>query len=92
MVPATWRARVGSTFANSGGVVHFSQEIMNHPGYNPSFEDNDFSILRLSTFIQFTGNTVLPGAIAGPAYNLLDNQIVWAIGWGSTWVNINNYS
>lgn len=84
MVASRWRSRVGSTWGNSGGVVHLSSQIINHPQYNPNTENNDFSILRLSTNIQFNGNTVASATIAGPNYYLGDNQIVWAIGWGRT--------
>ncbi|XP_026319655.1 trypsin CFT-1-like [Hyposmocoma kahamanoa] len=85
MVATRWRARVGSSWANSGGYVHLSADIMNYPQYNPSYHDNDFSLLRLSSLIQYISGSVGPGSIAGSNYNLADNQIVWAIGWGETW-------
>lgn len=72
-------------FANSGGTVILSQSIIQHPQYNPSYEDFNFAILRV-TNIQYFPNIVGPAAIAGPNYNLLDNQVVWTIGWGQTWV------
>lgn len=88
MIATRWRGRVGSSFASSGGTIHLPSTIMNHPQYNPSYEDNDFSILRVSTFIQYLSNTVAPANIASSNYNIDDNQIVWAIGWGFTWVNV----
>ncbi|XP_026320263.1 trypsin, alkaline A-like [Hyposmocoma kahamanoa] len=81
-VPGRWRSRVGSSFANSGGAVHLTAQIINHPQYNPSTENNDITILRLSSNIQYVGGTVAPSSIAGANYNLGDNQVVWAIGWG----------
>ncbi|XP_047027218.1 trypsin, alkaline C-like [Helicoverpa zea] len=79
-----WRFRVGSTFANSGGVVHNVQQIINHPNYNQAkFFDLDFAILRSATAISFNNN-VRAVSIAGANYNLGDNQVVWAAGWGLT--------
>lgn len=91
MIVGTWRSRVGSSFASSGGVIHLSSQIINHPQYNPRNEDNDVSILRLSTNIRYIPNTVSTASIAGPNYNVADNQIVWAIGWGRTQVCVNFY-
>lgn len=88
MIAGRWRTRVGSSSANSGGDIYLSLNISNYPQYNPSYEDNDFSLLRTSTNIVYRTITVQPGNIAGSNYNLADNQVVWAIGWGETWVNI----
>lgn len=85
--PATYRVRVGSTFASSGGVVHAVQQVINHPNYNDNTLDNDIAILRLASFITFS-NVVQAGAIAGTNYNVADNQPVWAIGWGVTEVTL----
>ncbi|XP_013133129.1 PREDICTED: trypsin, alkaline C-like [Papilio polytes] len=85
-VPNTWRIRVGSTYANSGGVVHNINTIILHPNYNPTIEDNDICILRASSNFAFNNN-VQAGRIAGSNYNLADNQVVWAIGWGATVFN-----
>lgn len=82
-----WRVRVGSTYANSGGVVHNVDQIINHPGFSFWTADNDVGILRTATVIAFH-SLVQPGTIAGANYNLADNQAVWAIGWGRTAVSI----
>uniref|UniRef100_A0A2A4K612 Peptidase S1 domain-containing protein n=1 Tax=Heliothis virescens TaxID=7102 RepID=A0A2A4K612_HELVI len=77
-----WRFRVGSTYANSGGVVHHVKQIIQHPTFNVAAPaDNDFAILRSSTFILFNKN-VKPVSIAGNNYILADNQPVRAAGWG----------
>ncbi|CAH2267889.1 jg21942 [Pararge aegeria aegeria] len=81
--PSNWRMRVGSTNANSGGVVHNTARILNHPNYNARTTDFDIAILRTSTRITFNTN-VRAGAIAGTNYNLPDGSVVWAIGWGTT--------
>ncbi|KOB66887.1 Trypsin, partial [Operophtera brumata] len=79
-----WRVRVGSTWANSGGVVHNLASIINHPSYNSRTYDNDVAVLRTATNINYVNNAVQPGSIAGANYNLGDNQVVWAAGWGTT--------
>ncbi|RVE51120.1 hypothetical protein evm_004263 [Chilo suppressalis] len=78
-----WRARVGSTNANSGGTVYSTQHITVHPFYNTLTLDSDIAIIRTSSNIQFN-NLVRAGNIAGPNYFLGDNQVVWAAGWGVT--------
>uniref|UniRef100_A0A2A4K756 Peptidase S1 domain-containing protein n=1 Tax=Heliothis virescens TaxID=7102 RepID=A0A2A4K756_HELVI len=79
-----FRFRAGSTFANSGGVVYNVQQIINHPTYNvAAFLDNDFAIVRSASAIVYNNN-VSPVSIAGANYNLGDNQVVWAAGWGMT--------
>ncbi|XP_072940406.1 trypsin, alkaline C-like [Epargyreus clarus] len=77
-----WRIRVGSTNANSGGAVHNTNRILNHPNFNRVNLDNDVAILRSNTVFTFS-NVVRAGSIAGSNYNLGDNQVVWAIGWGA---------
>lgn len=82
-----WRFRVGSTWANSGGVVHSVSSIINHPSYNRNTWDNDIAILRSASTIGFNNN-VRAVSIAGSNYNLADNQVVWAAGWGLTSVSL----
>uniref|UniRef100_A0A2A4K6D9 Peptidase S1 domain-containing protein n=1 Tax=Heliothis virescens TaxID=7102 RepID=A0A2A4K6D9_HELVI len=87
MPPAMFRFRAGSSFASSGGFVYNVQQIINHPTYNiAAFLDNDFSIMRSASQIIFNNN-VSPVSIAGANYNLADNQVVWAAGWGMTEFN-----
>ncbi|XP_023935759.1 trypsin, alkaline A-like [Bicyclus anynana] len=78
-----WRSRVGSTNANSGGVVHHSHQFIHHPQYVRATADNDVSIIRLSSHISFNNN-VRAGSIAGPNLHTPDGASVWAIGWGRT--------
>lgn len=85
-----WRVRVGSSWANSGGVVHNTALIIIHPYYNSRTLDSDLAILRTATTITYN-NRVRPGSIAGANYNLADNQAVWAIGWGYTSVGSHQY-
>ncbi|XP_059051221.1 trypsin CFT-1-like [Achroia grisella] len=77
-----WRVRVGSTYANSGGIIHNVAAILNHPYYNSYNADSDISILRTVSNIVYS-NVIQPASIASANYNLADNQIVWAAGWGA---------
>lgn len=85
-----WRVRVGSSFANSGGIVHSLTAIFIHPKFNQRIIDYDVSILRTTDVIEY-GNVVQPAFIAGSAYNLPDNSVVWAAGWGTTSVSFLKY-
>ncbi|KOB76085.1 Trypsin [Operophtera brumata] len=77
-----WRVRIGSTWANSGGVVHNLASIISHPSYNRQTLDSDLAVLHTATTIDLVDNAVQPAPIAN--YNVADNQIVWAVGWGAT--------
>ncbi|CAG4977672.1 unnamed protein product [Parnassius apollo] len=78
-----WRIRLGSSNANSGGQVYNTNQIISHPDYNSRTLDNDVAILRSSSAFLFS-NSVSAASIAGSGYNLGDDQVVWAIGWGTT--------
>ncbi|KAG6458173.1 trypsin, alkaline B-like [Manduca sexta] len=78
-----WRVRVGSTWANSGGVVHNVDRHTIHPQYNDRNLDNDIAILRLASTIAFNQNA-RAGDFAGPNYHVADNQVLWVAGWGLT--------
>ncbi|XP_028159100.1 trypsin CFT-1-like [Ostrinia nubilalis] len=80
---SNWRIRVGSTYANSGGTVLSVGSIAYHGSYDSQTNDYDVAILRSATTIVF-GTLVKQSSIAGPSYNLADNQAVWAVGWGTT--------
>ncbi|XP_021193552.3 trypsin CFT-1 [Helicoverpa armigera] len=86
-----FRIRVGSTWANSGGVVHNVNQNIIHPQFNPNNLNNDVAILRSATTFSFNNN-VRAGSIAGPNYNVADNQAVWAAGWGDTFSGANQGS
>ncbi|XP_026739081.1 trypsin, alkaline B-like isoform X2 [Trichoplusia ni] len=83
--PGRWRVRVGSSLANSGGVVHNTAAIINHPNYGQGGHpiNNDIAVLRLSTNIAFNNNA-RAGSIAGSNYIVPDNSVVWTAGWGHT--------
>ncbi|CAB3259690.1 unnamed protein product [Arctia plantaginis] len=78
------RLRLGSTWANSGGVVHNVAQLIIHPSYNMWTTDSDIMLLRSSRTIVYS-NVIQHGIIAGPNYHLQDNQVVWVTGWGAQW-------
>lgn len=84
---SSWRVRVGSTNANSGGDIHTFGTFSYPNNYNPKNYDNDISVLRTTTSFVWNVN-VQPVDIASSNYQLGDNKIVWAIGWGSISVSV----
>ncbi|CAH0592709.1 unnamed protein product [Chrysodeixis includens] len=80
--PTRWRFRVGSTWGNNGGVVHHINQIIIHPNFVRSTLESDVAILHSTTTIVYN-NGVAAASIAGTNYNLQDNAVVWAAGWGS---------
>ncbi|XP_047985004.1 trypsin CFT-1-like [Leguminivora glycinivorella] len=80
--PSRWRVRVGSTMANSGGVVHHLRQIINHPDYIRATAGADIAILHTETTIVFN-DRVQPMVVPGRSYDLPHNDMVVAIGWGT---------
>lgn len=66
--------------------MYILETIIVHEKYNRSINDNDVAILRSANTIVY-GTLVQPGYIAGSSYYLADNQLVWAVGWGTTSVS-----
>ncbi|KAL4716961.1 hypothetical protein ACJJTC_012772 [Scirpophaga incertulas] len=81
--PANWQARAGSSYAHSGGVLYRSSQLIMHEEYNRRTLDNDVAIIRLVGTIGF-GGSIQPARVAGTNYQLGDNQVVYAVGWGRT--------
>ncbi|XP_014356527.2 trypsin CFT-1 [Papilio machaon] len=82
----SWRIRVGSDFANSGGTVSMTFRILNYPDFNPFYYEGDLSLLQSSSAFIFS-DRIRPASIAGPNYNVGDNQPLLAIGWGKSSAN-----
>ncbi|CAG4977652.1 unnamed protein product [Parnassius apollo] len=84
-----WRIRVGSSYANSGGNVHYPSRIIIHPNFSrPGFE-NDIAILHSVYPFSFS-NSVSAASIAGVNYNPGDDQVVYNVGWGKESVDQPN--
>lgn len=88
MVPSRyWRVRLGSSFTSSGGTIHEVSGFVIHEDYDePSRMNNDVAIVRLSNPATLS-DTVAIAQIAGFNYNLPDNTVVIAAGWGSVTVS-----
>ncbi|XP_026319404.1 trypsin, alkaline C-like, partial [Hyposmocoma kahamanoa] len=76
-----FRIRVGSSFANSGGVVHYVYQYSNHPDFRWIDMDNNISIIRTATIIDFVINAVQPATLADSNYIIGDNIPVLVSGW-----------
>ncbi|CAG4959603.1 unnamed protein product [Colias eurytheme] len=79
----TWRARLGSASANSGGLVYIIRLITTHPDYVAATKVHDIAVVRTTLNIIF-GPNVQAAYLAGGAYSVPSGQAVTAIGWGAT--------
>ncbi|CAH0596415.1 unnamed protein product [Chrysodeixis includens] len=79
---AQWRARVGSTYRNSGGTIYIINRFTVHASFSPTTFVNDIAVLRTTWTMSYNAN-VQPARIAGTAYSIGNNQNVNAIGWGA---------
>lgn len=91
LITLQFRARVGSSYHQSGGVVHAIRRITNNREYDSFTLDSDVSVLLVTTPFVFNDN-VSPAAIAGTNYVFGDNQALWAMGWGQTVVRFHSFS
>ncbi|CAH4031062.1 unnamed protein product [Pieris brassicae] len=73
-----WRARLGSSRASSGGIVHYMRAFLFNPSYDSFSSDGDVAILRTLQTIQYGGRV----ALAGRNYVVADNSPVTLLGWG----------
>ncbi|XP_040918162.1 transmembrane protease serine 9-like [Toxotes jaculatrix] len=55
--------------------------VINHPSYNPSTGNNDLSLLRLSSPVNFT-NFILPVCLAASGSTFHNGTSTWITGWG----------
>ncbi|CAH0695450.1 unnamed protein product [Spodoptera exigua] len=76
-----WRVRVGSSFGNSGGYVHEILRHIVHPSFSSKAMNHNIAILHVVVPFTFS-NIVSSASIAGPNYNVADNQGVIGVGWG----------
>lgn len=73
--------RAGSNSQYTGGQVIQVSYIVNHPRYDPSWFDNDVSIVKLSAPI-FYNDKVQPVKLADPTTFIPDNGYARIAGWG----------
>ncbi|KAF9413594.1 hypothetical protein HW555_008239 [Spodoptera exigua] len=79
-----WRIFIGSSYsfpALSDRQVHSVNRIIIHPLYSSRTLGHNIAILHSPTTFTFS-NRARPASIAGPNYNIAENETVWAVGWG----------
>ncbi|KAL4715981.1 hypothetical protein ACJJTC_013281 [Scirpophaga incertulas] len=84
---ASWRARVGSTHSNTGGLTYMVRAITVHSNFVPGQVDYNVAVLR-TTFDIAMRPGVAGARIAGAGYAFNDTAVVTAIGWGDSSVSI----
>nr|XP_049692556.1 trypsin, alkaline A-like [Helicoverpa armigera] len=84
--PSRWRVHVGSSHPTYYGTSYGFIRFIYHPNFNVNTRDSDIAILRTASNVEMSA-LAQPAGIAGANYNLGDNQVVWAVGWGRTQPN-----
>nr|XP_040046878.1 transmembrane protease serine 9-like [Gasterosteus aculeatus aculeatus] len=69
--------------SNPNEVQRTVSSIINHPGYNSPPNDNDITLLRLSSPVTFT-DFILPVCLAAPGSSFFSGINSWVTGWGTT--------
>uniref|UniRef100_A0A671XJ82 Zgc:100868 n=1 Tax=Sparus aurata TaxID=8175 RepID=A0A671XJ82_SPAAU len=67
---------------NPNAVSRTVAQIINHPNYNPSTFDNDISLLRLSSTVEFN-NFIRPVCLAASDSTFFNGTDSWVTGWGT---------
>lgn len=67
---------------NPNAVSRTVAQIINHPNYNPSTSDNDISLLRLSSTVEFN-NFIRPVCLAASDSTFFNGTDSWVTGWGT---------
>ncbi|XP_045763666.1 uncharacterized protein LOC123866256 [Maniola jurtina] len=78
------RARVGSTFSNTGGRVYTSFRFGTHPLYNPVTSDYDVAYVRVVPRMSFNGTNVRAVELAPRDSAVAPGTIFTVSGWGAT--------
>ncbi|XP_068581892.1 transmembrane protease serine 9-like [Cebidichthys violaceus] len=68
--------------SNPNEVQRTVTRIINHPGYSSSTNDNDISLLKLSSPVSFT-NYISPVCLAAPGSSFHNGTDSWVTGWGN---------
>ncbi|XP_056309985.1 LOW QUALITY PROTEIN: transmembrane protease serine 9 [Danio aesculapii] len=62
--------------------------IIKHPNYNSNTEDNDITLLQLSSPVSFT-NYIRPVCLAASGSTFYNGTLTWVTGWGNTASGVN---
>ncbi|XP_044187046.1 uncharacterized protein LOC122966781 [Thunnus albacares] len=68
--------------SNPNAVSRTVSQIINHPSYNPSTNDNDISLLKLSSPVTFS-DFIVPVCLAASDSTFNDGVDTWITGWGT---------
>ncbi|XP_039746143.1 trypsin-2-like [Pararge aegeria] len=82
-------ARIGSTFANSGGMQYTSRYFRAHPFYNPMIIDYDVAYLRTMLRMELDGVNTKAIALPPSGTPVAPGTILTVSGWGATSENGN---
>uniref|UniRef100_A0A4W5QZF4 Peptidase S1 domain-containing protein n=1 Tax=Hucho hucho TaxID=62062 RepID=A0A4W5QZF4_9TELE len=74
--------RLSQQGSNPNEVNRTVTQIIRHPNYTRSTEDNDMCLLKLSSTVTFT-NFILPVCLAAPGSSFHAGATSWVTGWGS---------
>lgn len=67
---------------NLNEVSRTVSEVINHPGYNSDTNNNDISLLRLSSTVDFT-DYISPVCLAAEGSVFDAGTTCWVTGWGT---------
>ncbi|KAM8844788.1 polyserase-2 [Spinachia spinachia] len=68
--------------SNPNEVQRTVLRIINHPGYDPETNDNDISLLHLTSAVTFT-DYIQPVCLAAPGSSFYSGINSWVTGWGT---------
>ncbi|KAF4093039.1 hypothetical protein AMELA_G00027740 [Ameiurus melas] len=73
---------------NPNSVSRSLTAVFKHPNYNSQTNDNDLSLLQLSSVVTFN-NYITPVCLAAPGSTFFNSTMTWVTGWGNTGTGVN---
>ncbi|XP_053194959.1 transmembrane protease serine 9 [Scomber japonicus] len=67
--------------SNKNSLSRKVSQIINHPDYNSATNDNDISLLKLSSSVEFN-DFIMPVCLAAPGSTFFSGVTSWVTGWG----------
>ncbi|XP_072938711.1 trypsin, alkaline A-like isoform X2 [Epargyreus clarus] len=80
--PSSWRVRLGTSYASTGGSEHIVSALILHGSFNTKTLVNDVAIVKLQNPAVLSSQVGL-ARIPGSNYYLADGALVYVIGWGT---------
>ncbi|KAL6476707.1 hypothetical protein MHYP_G00152060 [Metynnis hypsauchen] len=69
--------------SNPNSVSRSVSQLIIHPNYSSSTNDNDIALLRLNSSVNFT-NYITPVCLAAAGSTFFNGTLTWVTGWGNT--------